>query len=136
MPQRANPSVVPAPAGAYTHVTTVPAGTDLVFVSGQVAAYADGRPAPPDAAEQTRQTLANLGALVTHLGVTPAAIAKLTTFVVGPENLAGFRTGRTDVFAEWYPDGDFPAHTLVVVAGLASPEILVEIEAVVAVPHP
>ncbi len=62
-------------------------------------------------------------------------MAKLNTLIVGPDNLPGFRAARDEVFSEWYPDGDVPAHTLAVVAGLAAPELLVEIEAILAVPE-
>lgn len=135
MLQRSNPAGVPAPLGAYHHVVTVAAGTPLAFVSGQVGAYLDGRPVDPDPAAQTRQAFANLGGIVADLGATPADIVKLATFVVGTEALAGFRAVRPGVFDAWFPDGDVPASTLVLVAGLAGPEYLVEIEAVVALPR-
>jgi enamine deaminase RidA (YjgF/YER057c/UK114 family) len=135
MLQRSNPAGVPAPVGAYHHVVTVAAGTDLAFVSGQVGTYLDGRPVDPDPAAQTRQAYANLGAIVAGLGATPGDIVKFTTFVVGAEALAGFRAARPPVFDEWFPGGEVPASTLVLVAGLAAPEFLVEIEAVVALPR-
>jgi 2-iminobutanoate/2-iminopropanoate deaminase len=133
MLNRSNPSGIAAPVGNYHHITTVPAGVDLVFVSGQVGNHLDGGPVASDAAGQARQAFANIGVIVEGLGVTPAYIAKLVTFVVGVESLAGFRVARDEVFAGWYPDGGVPAHSLAVVAALASPELLVEIEAVVAV---
>ena len=36
--------------GRYHHAVTVPAGTDLAFVSGQVGNYLDGRPIESDPA--------------------------------------------------------------------------------------
>jgi enamine deaminase RidA (YjgF/YER057c/UK114 family) len=135
MLRRSNPSDVPAPVAPYHHVVTVPAGTDLAFVSGQVGTYADGRPLDPDATAQAAQAFANLGAIVADLGATPGDIVKFTTLVVGAEGLAGFRAARGPAFADWYPDGDVPASTLMIVAGLAAPEFLVEIEAIVALPH-
>jgi 2-iminobutanoate/2-iminopropanoate deaminase len=133
--QRSNPAEVPAALGRYHHVVTVPAGTDLAFVSGQVGNHLDGRPIEPDATAQARQAFANLGAIVRALGATPSDIAKFTTLVVGADGLAGFRAARDVVFPDWYPEGDVPANTLMIVAGLAAPEIVVEIEAVVAVPR-
>jgi enamine deaminase RidA (YjgF/YER057c/UK114 family) len=120
--------------GKYHHAVTVPAGTDLAFISGQVGNHLDGRPIESDATAQARQAFANLGAIVRDLGATHGDIAKFTTLVVGAEGLAGFRAAREEVFADWYPEGDVPANTLMVVAGLAAPEIVVEIEAVVALP--
>jgi enamine deaminase RidA (YjgF/YER057c/UK114 family) len=135
MLNRSNPSGVAAPVGKYHHITTVPPGLDLVFVSGQVGNHLDGSPMAGDAAGQARQAFANIGVIVEGLGVTPSYIAKLVTFVVGVESLPGFRLARDEIFADWYPDGGVPAHSLAVAAALASPELLVEIEAVVAVPH-
>jgi enamine deaminase RidA (YjgF/YER057c/UK114 family) len=44
------------------------------------------------------------------------------------------RDVRTKLFERTYPDGDYPPHTLLVVAGLAAPEYLIEIEATGAIP--
>jgi enamine deaminase RidA (YjgF/YER057c/UK114 family) len=134
MLRRSNPASVARPVGRYSHTTSVPAGTELVFVSGQVGNYPDGRPIDGDATGQARQALANIGAILADLGATPAEVVKMTTLVVGEANLAGFRAARDEVFAEWYPDGSDPAHTLLVVVALAAPELLIEIEAIVAVP--
>jgi 2-iminobutanoate/2-iminopropanoate deaminase len=131
---RSNPSGVAAPTGRYHHVVAVPAGTSLAFLAGQVGYPPDGGPAPADAAAQARQAFENIATIVRDLGAGPADIAKFTTLVVGPDGLAGFRAARDEVFDAWYPDGDVPANTLMLVAGLASPEILIEIEAVVALP--
>jgi enamine deaminase RidA (YjgF/YER057c/UK114 family) len=99
-----------------------------------VGVYTDGRPVDPDAKEQARQALANIGAIIADLGLTPAHVAKLNTLIVGAGNVAAFRAARDEVFPVWYPDGVVPAHTLAVVAGLAMPELLVEIEAILAIP--
>src|SRR4051812_23426110 len=98
MLDRSNPPGVPAPAGNYHHVTTVPAGVDLAFVSGQLGNYSDGRPVAGEAVEQARQAFTNLGAIVKELGATPSCIAKLVTFVVGVESLSAFRAARDEVF--------------------------------------
>jgi 2-iminobutanoate/2-iminopropanoate deaminase len=120
--------------GRYHHAVVLPAGTALAFVSGQIGNHLDGRPVEPDPTAQARQAFANLGVIVHQLGATPADIAKFTTLVVGADGLAGFRAARDEIFAGWYPDGDVPANTLMIVAGLASPEVLIEIEAVVGLP--
>jgi enamine deaminase RidA (YjgF/YER057c/UK114 family) len=136
MLSRSNPAAVPPPIGHYHHTTTVPGGTDLVFVSGQVGHHLDGSSIAQDSAGQARQAFRNLGAILTDLSVGRGQIAKILTFVAGAEHLPGFFAARDDVFARWYPGGDVPAHSLAVVAGLAAPDLLVEIEAVVAVPRP
>ncbi|WP_433519266.1 RidA family protein [Nonomuraea sp. CA-143628] len=133
MPKRWNPVGVPAPIGNYSHVATVPENTTLVFVSGQVGTLRDGSLAGSDALSQTRQVFANLRSVLDEFEATPDDVVKLLTFVSGVEHLPGFRTARDEVFAEWYPGGDVPAHSLAVVAALAGPELTVEVEAVIAV---
>jgi enamine deaminase RidA (YjgF/YER057c/UK114 family) len=132
---RSNPPGVAAPIGRYSHVAIVPADYATVHVSGQIGADASGALAGPDAMVQTRQAFANIEAILHALGATPADLVKLFTLLVGGEQLAGFRTARDEVLDRWYPHGDAPAHSLAIVSALAAPELLVEIEAVVAIPE-
>lgn len=130
--RRWTPAAMPAPIGRYSHLAEVPEGYTLVFVSGQVGNLRDGSLAGPDALSQTRQVFANLQTAFEELGATPRDLVKLLTFVAGTNHLPGFYAAREEVFADWYPDGDVPAHSLAVVSALASPELTVEVEAVVA----
>lgn len=134
MIRRWSPDGVARPIGQYSHLAAVPADHELVFVSGQVGVAEDGTLAGPDARSQTRQAFANIGTLLDVLGAGPEHLVKLLTLVAGAEHLDGSRLAREEVFAAWYPDGGWPAHSLMVVAALAKPELTVEIEAVVAVP--
>lgn len=129
-----NPDGMAPPVGAYSHVSVPPAGTRQAFVSGQVGATPDGTIVVGCAA-QTTQTFANLERILDELGATPADVVKLFTMLVGDNAFGEFAAARTEVFGRWYPDGRFPAHSAAIVAGLATPQILVEIEAVVAVPE-
>jgi 2-iminobutanoate/2-iminopropanoate deaminase len=135
MIRRWSPAGLAPPIGQYSHLATVPADHDLVFVSGQVGVLEDGTLAGPDAESQTRQAYANIGVLLDSLGAGPEHLVKLLTLVSGTEHLAGCRSARDEVFAKWYPGGDWPAHSLMVVAALAAPELTVEIEGTVAVPR-
>lgn len=135
MIRRWNPEGVAAPLGRYSHLAAVPADHELVFISGQVGVLEDGTLAGPDAESQTRQSLANVKTLLDSLGAGPEHLVKFLTMLSGTEHLAGSRAARDEVFATWYPDGDWPAHSLTVVAALAAPELTVEIEAVAAVPR-
>lgn len=135
MVRRWNPAEVAPPVGRYSHLATAPAGSQLVFFSGQVGVLPDGALAGRDAESQTRQILANLELLLSSLGAGPQHLMKLTTFLAGTEHLDGCRAAMKAAFEAWFPDGDWPAQTLVVVAALAAPELAVEIEAVAAVPR-
>jgi 2-iminobutanoate/2-iminopropanoate deaminase len=134
MTHRWSPDGLAPPIGQYSHLAAVPSDHELVFISGQVGVREDGTLAGADAEAQTRQAFANIGALLGSLGAGPANLVKLVTMVSGREHLAGCRAAREEVFASWYPGGDWPAHSLMVVASLAAPELTVEIEGVAAVP--
>ncbi|MEV5411014.1 RidA family protein [Thermopolyspora sp. NPDC052614] len=134
MIRRWSPADVPAPLAAYNHLAAVPADHELVVFAGQVGTLADGTLAGPDAESQARQSLANIEALLDSLNAGPANLVKLFTLVAGAEHLPGLRAALGDVLARWFPDGDVPPNTLAIVAGLATPEIVVEIEATAAVP--
>lgn len=98
-----------------------------VFIAGQAAIGADGRPeAQGDPTEQTRLTLRNLKAVVEACGGTMGDVVKVTVFATQLEHRAAIDAVRREFFEQ----GAMPASTFVVVASLADPRFLVEIEAV------
>jgi len=134
MIRRWSPAEVPAPIAAYNHLAAVPEGHELVVFAGQVGTLADGSLAGPDAEAQARQALHNIEGLLASLGAGPGNLVKLFTLVAGTEHLPGLRAALGEALGKWFPDGDVPPNTLAVVAGLARPELVVEIEAMAAVP--
>jgi enamine deaminase RidA (YjgF/YER057c/UK114 family) len=135
MPKRWNPDDVSAPVGRYSHVAQVPAGHELVVVAGQVGVRPDGVLAGPDAEAQTREVLANLERVLAGAGARPADLVKVFSMVAGTDHLPGFRAAMGEAFERWFPEGDWPTQSLIVVTALAKPEIVVEIEAMAAVPR-
>lgn len=132
-PVRWNPDNVPAPIGKYSHLTRVPAGKQLVFIAGQVGNDSSGAIAET-AEEQTVLALRNIEALLASMGADPSDLVRLLTFVSGTDAIPGFVAGRDKVFADWFPEGDYPGHSLAVVAALIKPEVLIELEGWAAVP--
>ena len=124
-----NPSTVHAPAGAYSHSAVVPAGTELVFLSGQVGLRPDGS-LPESLAEQTDQVFANIGALLAAHGLDAGALVKLTMFIVAGGDLQAVRAARVK-----FMGAHRPASTAVFVAQLADPAWHVEVEAIAAKPR-
>ncbi len=127
-----NPSELHDPVRfGYSHTASVPAGTDLVFVSGQYGSGADGMVVSDDFAEQVRQAFLNLGTALAAHGLDLGHVVQLRTYVIGPdfEKLgiigASVREGCGDI-----P----PTQTVIGVAALAMPDILFEVEAVSARP--
>ena len=130
VPHRWSPSAVAPPLGSYSHLAEAPAGHRLVFIAGQVGNTLDGTLAGADIEAQTRQALANVEALLTAAGATPANLLRLQSFLVGTESVAGFRQELTAAYAGWFTGSEqgYPGHTLLVVQALANPALLVEIE--------
>jgi enamine deaminase RidA (YjgF/YER057c/UK114 family) len=123
----ASPDDLPRPAG-YSHVVTIPSGR-LVWTSGQVGLTADGS-VPEGWEAQTRLTFENLGRALAAAGAGWHDVVKLTFFVVATDELATVRAVRDEFVNTAAP----PTSSLVQVAGLFRPDVLVEVEAVAALP--
>ena len=121
-----NPPGVHTPVGTYSHTATVPGGTELLFLSGQVGVRPDGS-TPTTIAEQADQVFANISALLAAHGVDATALVKLTMFVVAGQELQSVRAARSKFLGSHRP-----ASTAVFVSALVDPALLVEVEAVAA----
>jgi enamine deaminase RidA (YjgF/YER057c/UK114 family) len=108
-----------------SQVAAIPAGS-LVWTSGQVALRPDGSLAADDWEGQARQVFENLGRALRAGGADWPDVVKLTIFVVDTSALDTVRRVRDEFVATERP----PTSTLVQVAGLARPDLLVEVEAV------
>lgn len=120
----------PVPFG-YSHTATVPAGTELVLVAGQYGSGPDGAVVGDDFAEQVRQTFRNIGVALAAHGLGLRHVVQLRTYVVDHEvSKLGPIAGA--VREHW--GAEPPTQTLIGVAGLATPDVLFEVEAVAARP--
>lgn len=132
-PVLVRPADLAAPIGLYSHGSRVTAGSELLFVAGQLAVGADGQVVGQgDFAAQVRQVFVNLRAVLAAAGMGLEHVAKFTTYVSAPPLIEQFYQVREKLFAELYPDGDYPPNTLLVVSRLVRPEFMIEIEAVAA----
>jgi 2-iminobutanoate/2-iminopropanoate deaminase len=123
----ANPPGLPAPAARYSLAAEVRDARRWLVLSGQVPAEADGSvPAAPEA--QAALVARHLRAALAHHGMTPAHIVKLTSYLVGREARAAWQAERDALVGEHPP----PASTQVIVAGLADPRWLLEVELIAA----
>ena len=119
-----NPPNMAAPSG-YSYAVKK-RGTP-VFISGQVGLDAHGRVVGDgDVAAQTEQAFQNLRTVVEACGGSMSDIVKLTIFVTDP----AFRPAVAAARQRHFTEGAYPASTYLVVAGLAVPQLLVEVEAV------
>jgi enamine deaminase RidA (YjgF/YER057c/UK114 family) len=97
-----NPASVAPPLGRYSHVVEVPAGSGLVFVSGQVPVALGGTIAD-SLAEQADQVYANLVAVLAAKGIAPSSIVKLQTFVTEDDPQGVVRRAREKYLGEHRP---------------------------------
>jgi enamine deaminase RidA (YjgF/YER057c/UK114 family) len=109
----------------YSHAVEVKAPGRFLFVSGQFGVAPDGTLAP-DFAAQCEQAMDNVEALLAAAGMTIASVAKLIYYVTSPADFAALLERRQ---RRWALD-PAPSVTALVVAGLARPEYLIEIEAI------
>ncbi len=120
--QSHNPAGVAPPAAPYVHGMEVPPNARWLFVSGQIGVDADGRPGA-DAREQAELVWRNIALVLRSAAMDLADIVKVTTYATSAQHLPALREVRERVLA-----GHLPASTLLIVAGLAKPELLVEVE--------
>jgi 2-iminobutanoate/2-iminopropanoate deaminase len=122
---------VPGLAPPISHYCDAVRFGDLLFISGMVGVDAQGRVVGEgDAARQTRQIFENMKKVLDTAGAGFGDVLKVTVFLTDIEDRARINPVRQEFFGNARP-----ASTLVQVAKLVRPDLLVEIEAVVGLPR-
>ncbi len=124
MNHSANPSTVHKPLGRYCHTTLVPADARWLVLSGQVGINSKGQLAT-GIGKQTEQTFRNILACLRAQGMRKKDLVKTTVYLTDSRFADSYRQARSKVIG----DETLFTSTLVIVDGLASPDILIEIEA-------
>jgi 2-iminobutanoate/2-iminopropanoate deaminase len=118
-----SPDSIHPPLGSYSHHAEVTASQRWLVMAGQVGRTLD-ETVPPDPIEQVEVALENIRRNLDSAGMEVKDLVKLTWYLVG-EIDAG---KRRQIVATWLGDHQ-PCSTLIYVAGLATPEYKVEIDA-------
>jgi 2-iminobutanoate/2-iminopropanoate deaminase len=118
-----NPDTVAKPSSNYAQAIVVPETGHRLIISGQVGVTPDGAVCEGYEA-QTEQAWANILALLAAAEMNVANLISIRVYDVAPGNVAAYRIIRDRVL-----NGHLVAATYVIVAGLASPQFLTEIEA-------
>lgn len=124
--RRWNPARIAPPSSRFSHAALATGATRHLHLSGQVGTSLDGKIA--DGLEaQLDAAFANVAAGLAEAGMTKANLMKLVVYLTSaaPDAVATYRA-RRDV---WIGEASPPAATLLVVAGLANPAWLVEVDA-------
>ncbi len=118
------------PNAPYHHVA-VSTGTRQVHLAGQVAYMPDGSPIPTELAGQVAQALRNVARGLDGAGATFRDVVRLTFYVTDwhPERIGQFMAGVQAVAQEIDLPDPMPPASLIGVAALYEPGVLVEIEA-------
>jgi enamine deaminase RidA (YjgF/YER057c/UK114 family) len=110
---------------------TVVARGSMVFVRGQVGQDLDTAKnvGVGDPVAQTEQAMQNVQQLLSEAGANLAHICKITIYLTDPR----FREPVYRTIGRWLK-GVFPVSTGIVVAALARPEWLVEVDVIAVIP--
>lgn len=125
-PEFNNPNSVAAPLGAYSHSGWVKAGSDILYIAGQVGNRPDGTLCETFT-EQAEQAFANIVRILEAHGLTPANLVKVNTYVVSGHHAAVVRDTRKKYFGDARP-----ASTFVYVPQLVDAKYFIEIEGIAA----
>jgi enamine deaminase RidA (YjgF/YER057c/UK114 family) len=97
-----------------------------VYISGQVAFDASGAlVGKDDFIAQTRQVMENLKAALAAAGATFENVVKVNTYVTDLSQIQALREIRASYFGP-----NPPASTLVQIVALATPDLMIEVEAI------
>jgi enamine deaminase RidA (YjgF/YER057c/UK114 family) len=125
-PEFNNPTTLAPPVGAYSHAGWIKAGSDVLFIAGQVGLRPDGT-LPETFAEQADEAFANVARVLAGSGLKPLHLVKMNLFVVYGQPANMVREARRKHF------GDIkPASTFIYVPQLVEPKYLIEVEGVAA----
>ena len=101
-------------------------GGKTIWLAGQVgAADAAGRSLAGDFDGQVREVFSRLGQTIEEAGGTLADMVTMTVFITDARYGDRFTQLRKEIFGD-----NFPASALITVAGLARPELLVEVQGI------
>lgn len=129
MIRRWTPDTMPQPASRYSQLALAEGATRRLEISGQIGVRADGTLAT-GLASQLDVALANVDLALAAAGMTRENLMKITVYLTENtgEAVSIYRERRD----AWVGAATPPASTLLIVAGLASPALLVEVDAVAA----
>ncbi|MGO5094510.1 RidA family protein [Agathobaculum sp. LCP25S3_E8] len=116
--------LAPAAIGPYAQAVAV---DGLVITSGQLPINPATGAFPEGIAEQTKQSLENVKAILAEAGIGMDRIVKTTVFLSDMNNFGAMN----EVYATFFGEGGYPARSAVEVARLPK-DALVEIEVIAA----
>jgi enamine deaminase RidA (YjgF/YER057c/UK114 family) len=124
MNEHLNPATVYKPLGSYTQTIRVPRNAEWLVIAGQVGMNRQGRLAA-GVGKQAEQAFRNVLACLRANRMGKSDLVKFTVYLTESRHVPDYRAARQEVIG----DDVLPTSTLVIVDGLASPDMLIEVEA-------
>jgi 2-iminobutanoate/2-iminopropanoate deaminase len=105
-------------------------GGRIIWAAGHIGHVDDnGKSLKGDFEAQTRQTFRNIERTLKRSGASLSDVVKIFVYLIDAKDFRRFAELRREIFQK-----DFPASTLIVAAGFALPEIMVEVTPIAVVP--
>ena len=121
--ERIQPEGLPSPP----HYSQVVKAGNTIYLAGQVSVNASGEiVGAGDFVAQATQVYENMKTALAAAGAGFGDLVKITTYLTDPR----YRDPLREVRSKYIGNGPVPASTMVMVAGLAQPEWLIEIEGI------
>ena len=124
MNEYSNPKQVHPPLGAYSHTVKVPPNATWLILSGQVGVNASGK-LQTGMRRQAEQVFRNILACLRANRMRKEDLVKLVVYLTDPRLIEDYRAARNKLLGSDVR----PASTLLVIDGLAQPDMLIEVEA-------
>ena len=121
-----NPPKAPAPFSRYSQAVAAPEGYRWLHIAGQVGCDLDHKIGTGFEA-QAALAWKNVIAVIEGGGMTVKDLVKVNIFLTRQSDVGASRVARDNAL-----QGAAPASTLLIVAGLAHPDMLIEVEAIAA----
>lgn len=112
----------------YNHYVRIDNPQSLIFLSGQLSRDSEGKlVGPGDMAEQTRQAIRNMETVLKEAGATLEHIVSIVVYTTDVRQFKEIVEARMEFFKS-----NLPTSTIVEVAHLADPGLLIEFQATAA----
>ncbi|MDH3288694.1 MAG: RidA family protein [Betaproteobacteria bacterium] len=106
-------------------------GGRIIWVAGHGGTHGTDQALDGDFDGQSRQAFRNLAATLAQADGKLSDIVTMTVFIID----ARYGDRFIEIRKEFFPDAKYPASALITVAGLARPNMMVEIQCVAVVPE-
>ena len=119
-----NPKQIHPPLGQYTHAVKVPPNATWLVLSGQVGVNSKGK-LQVGMRRQAEQAFRNILACLRANKMGKEDLVKFVVYVTDPRLIEEYRAARAKLIGS----DVLPASTLLVIDGLAHPDMLIEVQA-------